>query len=72
MSEVQIITDLLDVPENGERDLCLVVEVPKVGYEDSYNHCSSKELGLNASHWEYISNIHAVMPNAQRPAALFV
>jgi hypothetical protein len=62
LSQVKIVKELSDIPEN-KRNLCLVVEVPKPGYEDSYERCNPKDMGLNASGWEYFSHIHAVMPN---------
>jgi hypothetical protein len=62
MSQVKIVKELSDIPEN-ELNLCIVVKVPKSGYKDSYEHCNPKDLGLNVSRWKYVSHIHVMMPN---------
>jgi hypothetical protein len=59
---IQIVNKLCDIPEK-ERNLCLVVEFPKVGCEGSYRRASSPNLSINFERWKYVSDLHVVMPN---------
>jgi hypothetical protein len=61
-SVMKIVKLLETIPEN-EHNLCLVVEAPRVGYKDSYRPASNPNIGINIGQWQYISDLHVVMPN---------
>jgi hypothetical protein len=61
-SRVKLVNSLSKIPEK-EKNLCLVVEVPKVGFEGSYRRASNPNLSMNFEWWQYVSDLHMVMPN---------
>ena len=59
------LSSMEQVPDD-EKNLGLVVEVPKQGYESEYTHSAKPELALNTARWKYVSDIHIVMPNIRQ------
>jgi hypothetical protein len=62
---VEFLDILQDIPAT-ERNLCLVVEVPLDGYEDAYRRAPNADVGINVVRWQYVKEIHAVMPNIRQ------
>jgi hypothetical protein len=62
---VKMVNSLDDIPLK-ERNLCLVVERPRSGYEDSYGRAGNPRMGVNFERWRYVSDIYVVMPNIQQ------
>ncbi len=65
MPTINLVNSLEDVPWK-ERNLGLVVEVPKVGEEGSYGRAENRGTALNSERWRFVSDIHIVMPNVQQ------
>ena len=65
MPNINLVNSLNDVPQK-ERNLGLVVEVPKVGEEGSYGRAANRGLALNSKRWRFVSDVHIVMPNVQQ------
>ena len=65
MISIRPIPFLIEVPEE-ERNLGLVVEVPRKGYEDSYNRSPNPSSSLNMIRWRFVSDIHVVLPNVRQ------
>ena len=65
MVKVRLITDLLEVPD-VERNLCLIAEVPMLGYVDVYKGAPNPTVAINPVCWKYVSDIHIVMPNVKQ------
>jgi hypothetical protein len=55
--------NLFDIIPDNKCNLCLVVEVPMVTYEDSCRFAPSPDIGINIVCWKYVSDLHVVMPN---------
>jgi hypothetical protein len=62
---IRALSSMDEVP-NDEKNLGLVVEVPKKGYESEYSHSAKPELALNTARWKYVSDIHIVMPTIRQ------
>ena len=65
MPSINILRSLRDVPAL-ERNLGMVIEVPRVGDEGAYGRASNPTLALNPSRWLFVSDIHIIMPNIQQ------
>ena len=59
---INLVNSLHDVPPE-ERNLGLVVEVPRVGNEGSYGRAANCGLALNSERWRFVLDIHIVVPN---------
>jgi hypothetical protein len=62
---INLIRYLMDVPA-VERNLGMVVEVPRVGHEPAYRSADNPAKALNHFRWRYVSDLHIVMPNIQQ------
>ena len=62
MTSIMCINSLNDIPAE-ERNLGLVVEVPRIGCKASYLRAANPEVALNHTRWHFVSNIHIIMPN---------
>jgi hypothetical protein len=62
---IRAVTSLSKVPSQ-DRNLGLVVEIPIIGTEGSYNRAAKPEQSINLFRWKYVSDIHVVMPNVRQ------